>query len=211
MIFLFFINVIIFISPQKLFAEKNERPPYEVSVIAQSALLMDYDSGKILWEKNSEELLYPASTTKMMTAIVAIENISDFDEVITVSETAAGRNHSSIAFRAGDRISLIDLIKLSLIFSNNNATNVLAEHIAGDVDEFVELMNKKAYEIGAFNTNFENTNGLDADYPDHKSTAKDLSIIARYSFENELFRKIVDTTSEIVLINEKEIEIHNTN
>ncbi len=211
MIFIFLINIIIFTFPSELFAEKIEQPPYEVSVIAASALIMDYDSGKILWEKNAEESLYPASTTKMLTVIMAIESIDNFNEIVTVSPNAAGRNHSVISFKAGDKVSLMDLVKMALIASNNNATNVLAEYISGDIDTFVMQMNMKAKQIGANNTNFENTHGLDSNYPGHKTTAKDLAVIARYCMENDLFKRIAQTKYDVITINEKEIEIYNTN
>ncbi len=211
MIFIFYINIIIFTFPKELFAEKIEQPPYEVSVLSKSALIMDYNSGQILWEKNADEIVYPASTTKMLTVIMAIESIDDFNEIVTVSQNAAGRNHSIISFKAGDRVSLLDLIKMSLIASNNNATNVLAEHISGDIDVFVKQMNRKARQIGATNTNFVNTHGLDSNYPDHKSTAKDLAIIAKYCMENDFFRRIAGTKKDVITINSKELEIYNTN
>ena len=113
--------------------------------------------------------MYPASITKIMTAIITLEDVKDLSKVVSISKNAAGRNYSSIYLKKGDKITLEDLLKLALITSNNNATIALAEYISGDVDSFVKLMNEKAKEIGALNTNFENTNGLDDSSPRHKN------------------------------------------
>lgn len=180
-------------------------------IIAESAIVMDYKTGDVLWKKNHDKKLFPASTTKILSTIVAIENIGNFNEIIEISRTAAGKNHSAFRFRAGDKISLMDLVKASLIISHNNATVALAEYISGSEEEFLEIMNLKAREIGAYNSFFQNTNGLDSDYPFHKSTAEDIAIIARYSLKNALFRKIVNTDKDFIEINGQEIELNNTN
>lgn len=180
-------------------------------IIAESALVMDYKTGDILWEKNSTRKMFPASLTKIMTSIIAIENTKNLDELVEISKNASGKNHSLFRFRTGDKISVLDLIKASLICSHNNATIALAEHISGSEEEFVKLMNLKAKEIGAQDTNFQNTNGLDSNLPYHKTTAKDLAIITSYCLKNNLFRKIVNTTKDYISINGKEIEISNTN
>jgi len=182
-----------------------------IDITAESAIVMDYDTKRILWEKNSDRLMYPASTTKMLSAIVAIENIPDINETVIISKNASGRNNSFFAFKTGDEITLLDLLKAALIFSHNNATIALAEYISGSEQEFVELMNKKANKLGAYNTFFLNTNGLDIDYPEHKTTAKDLAIIAHYCLKNDLFKQIVSTIEDTITINDEKIEIKNTN
>ena len=101
----------------------------EVKITAESALVIDFETGNILYEKNSNKKIFPASTTKMLTAIVAIENISDYSEVVKISKNASGRNHSAFKFSKGDEISLMDLLKASLICSHNNATIALAEYV----------------------------------------------------------------------------------
>lgn len=186
-------------------------PSSRIDTVASSAIVMDYNTGEIFWEKNPDALMYPASLTKMMTAILAIENIKNFNQKIKISKNAAGSNHSSISFRKGDEITLIDLLKAALIASTNNAAVVLAEYISGDVKDFVDLMNKKAKEIGALNTYFENTNGLDSNSPLHKTTARDLAKIAAYCLKNDLFREIVSTKKAVIHINNKELNIENTN
>ena len=183
----------------------------EINISADAAVIMDYDSGKILWEKNYNKRLYPASTTKMLTAIVAIENIKNFNEIVTISKNAAGRNNSFFAFNKGDKISILDLLKAALINSNNNATIALAEYVSGNENDFVKLMNAKASEIGAYDTFYQNTNGLDSNFPDHKTTAKDLAVIAGYCMKNDLFTKIVGTKEDTITINDEKIDIFNTN
>ncbi len=211
LIFLSF-STSLFSNPGKIYGD-GQKSPYndEIDISAESAVIINNDTGDILWEKNSNRLMYPASTTKMLSSIVAIENIKDLNHIIEISKNASGKNHSAFRFREGDRISLMDLLKSALICSHNNATIAIAEYVSGSVDDFVELMNKKAEEIGAENSFFRNTNGLDDEFPDHRSTAKDLAVIAGYCMENDLFRELVNTTEDTIMINSKEIEITNTN
>jgi D-alanyl-D-alanine carboxypeptidase (penicillin-binding protein 5/6) len=202
----------LFLNPNKIYGD-DQKAFYndKIDISAESAVILNYDTGDILWEKNSSSPMYPASTTKILSSIIAIENINDFDQVVEILKNASGRNHSAFRFRTGDRISLMDLCKASLICSHNNATIALAEYVSGSVEDFVELMNKKAEEIGAENSFFKNTNGLDDEFPDHRSTAIDMAIIASYCMENEIFKEIVNTREDTILKNDQEIEITNTN
>lgn len=202
----------LFLNPNKIYGD-DQKASYndKIDISAESAVILNYDTGDILWEKNSSSSMYPASTTKILSSIIAIENINDFDQVVEISKNASGRNHSAFRFRTGDRISLMDLCKASLICSHNNATIALAEYVSGSVEDFVELMNKKAEEIGAENSFFKNTNGLDDEFPDHRSTAIDMAIIASYCMENEIFKEIVNTREDTIIKNDQEIEITNTN
>lgn len=211
LIFLYF-STFLFINHRNLYGD-DLRSSYDekVEISAESAVIINNDSGDILWEKNSDRSMYPASTTKMLSSIISIESIKDFDQIVEISKNASGRNHSAFRFREGDRISLMDLLKSSLICSHNNAAVALAEYVSESVEDFVGLMNKKADEIGAKNSFFMNPNGLDDEFPDHRSTARDLAIIASYCMENELFRELVNTTEDTILKNGKEIEITNTN
>ena len=183
----------------------------EIDIEAQNAILMDYRTGNILWEKQSKATIFPASITKIMTGILAIENIDDLDQIVLIPDSATGVNHSVFRFSKDDSITLLDLIKASLISSHNNATIALGEYISGSEEEFVELMNNKAIELGAFSTNFENTNGLDSEYPDHKTTAYDIALMAKYAMENELFREIVGTESDTIILNDESILLKSTN
>jgi len=197
----------------KLFTEGSNKPLYDdfIDIEATNALLMDAESGNILWGKNENQEVYPASITKIMTAILVIENIEDLDEIVEISENASGVNHSAFFFDRGDRITLLDLLKSALIVSHNNATIALAEYIAGSTRDFVAMMNRKANELGAHNTNFENTNGLDSKFPGHKTTAYDIALIAKYAMENELFREIVSTSTDEILLNDAKVPLENTN
>ena len=206
-IFLILILIISFTSVPKHLNASNEF----IDITAEAAIIMDYDSGKILWEKNSSEKLYPASITKIMTGIVAIENITDLNEIVKIPRNASGTNSSFFPFKIGDRISIMDLLKAALINSNNNATIAIAEYVSGSESDFVKLMNEKAREIGARDTFFQNTNGLDTKYPEHKTTAMDLAIIAKYCMNNELFRKIISIKNDYIIINDKKVDIFNTN
>ncbi|HHT79028.1 MAG TPA: D-alanyl-D-alanine carboxypeptidase [Actinobacteria bacterium] len=196
-----------------LFADDNRGsiPRKYIDTVAVSAIVEDYNSDRVLWEKNSDKAMYPASITKIMTAIIVLEEAENLEETIRISENARGRNFSSINFRVNDKITVGDLLKAALVSSNNNATIALAEHISGSEKEFVKLMNRKAKEIGALNTNFENTNGLDSENPGHRSTAKDLVMIAKYCMANEKFREIVSLKEARIYLSGKEIIIQNTN
>lgn len=206
-IFLILIPIISFtIIPQHLNASDEF-----IDITAEAAIIMDYDSGKILWEKNSSEKLYPASTTKIMTGILAIENVANLNEIVKISRNASGTNSSFFPFKRGDRISIMDLLKAALINSNNNAAIAIAEYVSGSEKDFVKLMNEKAREIGALDTFFQNTNGLDTKYPEHKTTARDLAIIAKYCMNNELFRKIISIKNDYIIINDEKVDIFNTN
>lgn len=182
-----------------------------IYIQATSAVIMDAESGNILWGKNMSMPVYPASITKIMSGILAIENINDFSDIAVISENAAGVNNSAFFMDEGDRISLMDLLKAAMIVSHNNATIALAEYISGSTEEFVAMMNEKAAELGAYNTNFENTNGLDSKYPDHKTTAYDIALMSRYAMQNDLFREIVNTPADTISLNGEEIKLESTN
>ena len=212
LIFFFLFSFFFFLIPHKVICESgNSLYKEEIDIAAKSAVLVNYETGDILWEKNSSSKMYPASLTKMLSSIVAIENIGNLEEVVKIPVNASGRNHSAFRFRTGDRVSLLDLLKASLISSHNNAIVALAEYVSGSQEDFVLLMNVKAKEIGAYDTFFQNTNGLDSEFPEHKSTAADLAKIAGYCMKNDLFCEIVNTENDTIKINNEEIEIKNTN
>lgn len=157
-------------------------------VTAHSALLMDAKTGDILYAREANKQRPPASTTKILTAIIALE-MAGLDEISTVSEKADKVGESSIYLYKGNKLKVRELIEGALIRSGNDACVAIAEQTAGSHDEFVRLMNLKAISLGAYNSNFVNTNGL----PDknHYSTAYDLAVIARYAMNNPVFSKIV--------------------
>ncbi|MGI6449804.1 MAG: D-alanyl-D-alanine carboxypeptidase family protein [Desulfitobacteriia bacterium] len=157
-------------------------------VTAHSAILLDAQTGDILYERDAHKKRPPASTTKILTAILAIE-LADLDEIATVSEKADRVGESTIYLSKGNKLKLRELIEGALIRSGNDACVAIAEQIAGSHDEFVRLMNLRAISLGAKNSNFVNTNGLPA--KDHYSSAYDLALITRYAMNNPVFSKIV--------------------
>lgn len=148
---------------------------------AKSAILIEASTGKILFEKNADEKLHPASMTKMMSMLLIIEAIESgvikWDQIVQVSENASSMGGSQILLETGEKMSVRDLFKGVAIASGNDAVVALAETVAGSVNNFVSMMNKRASELGLTNTNFKNPHGLDD--ANHYSSSRDMSIIAR--------------------------------
>ena len=161
---------------------------------AKSAILIDSASGKVLFEKNADEKLAPASMTKLGSMLMIMEAIDNgnlkLDDKVTISEEAANMGGSQVFLEAGEVYTVHDLLKGVAIASGNDAVVALAEKVAGSQSEFVKMMNKRFKEIGAKNTNFVNAHGLDAE--GHYSTARDMSIIAQELLKHE---KILEYTS----------------
>jgi D-alanyl-D-alanine carboxypeptidase (penicillin-binding protein 5/6) len=151
---------------------------------------MDTVTGRVLYDKNAYKKMPMASTTKIMTAIVAIE-LGNPDDIVTVSKKAANIWGSNIHLKAGQQMKLMDLLYGLMLNSGNDAAIAIAEHIGGSLEGFLDLMNNKASELGAENTCFKSPHGLDA--AGHYTTAYDLALITRYALENPLFSKLVGT------------------
>ena len=147
----------------------------------KSAILVDNLSGKVLYEKNADEKLAPASMTKLASMLMVMEAIDNgnlkFEDKVTISEEAANMGGSQVFLQAGEVYTVYDLLKSVAIASGNDAVVALAEKIGGSQSGFIDMLNKRLKEIGATNTNFVNAHGLDAE--GHYSTARDMSIIAR--------------------------------
>lgn len=160
---------------------------------AKSAIMLEASTGKIIYEKNSEEKLPMASMTKMMTLLLIMENIEDgnlkWDEMITASEHAASMGGSQIFLEVGEQMSVEDMVKGICIGSGNDAAVAMAERIGGTEENFVKMMNEKASKLGLKNTHFENSCGLDSD--NHYSSAHDMAIIAKELVRHE---KILEYT-----------------
>ncbi len=167
------------------------------NINAKSAIAMDADSSIVLYNKDMDTQIYPASTTKILTAILAIENLS-LDKNVVVSKTAISIpwDSSSVYLQEGEIISINDLLYCLLLNSGNDAANVLAEAVSGDIATFVELMNAKAKELGCAGTHFNNAHGYSDD--NHYTTALDMAKIFSYCIKNETFTKIISTKSYIV-------------
>jgi len=172
-----------------IFAEPN------LNIYSPAAILIDANTGKVLYEKNANQKMYPASTTKILTSIIALEHIQDLSKQITISRNAVNSVPvgSSIAgYRAGEIVTLEQVLNTVLISSANDGANILAEEVSGSIDNFVSLMNQTAKGLGAYNSNFVNAHGFHD--PNHYSTAHDLALIAKYAIKNEKFKEIVCKT-----------------
>jgi D-alanyl-D-alanine carboxypeptidase (penicillin-binding protein 5/6) len=152
---------------------------------------MDAATGRILYQKEPDLRLPPASTTKVATAILALESGRSLSQTLTVSKEATRVPASKLYLRPGQSVTIEELLYGIMLASANDASIVLAEGIGGSVERFTELMTKKAHQIGATNTHFTNPHGLTA--ADHYSTARDLAMIFRYAMKNPRFREIVQT------------------
>ena len=158
-------------------AEEVKRP----EITSKAYVLYNPDNDEVVEDINGNKKMYPASLTKMMTALVAFESFENLDsEIVTVSENAVksiyGTSSSKADFKIGEQTTLRQMLYLLMLPSGNDAANAIAEHISGDNDSFAELMNKKAKELGMNNTHFANPHGLHN--PDHYTTASDLAILA---------------------------------
>ena len=158
-------------------------PAYTAEVDARACILMDAKTGKVLFEKNADEALPPASVTKVMTMLLVFEAIDagllSYTDMISVSENAASMGGSQIYLAPGEKMSVNDLLKGLIVASGNDAAVALAEAIAGSEEAFVAKMNARAAELGMKNTHFENTNGLDDTAENHLISARDIAIATR--------------------------------
>lgn len=184
------VSVILFFSVLLLWC-----PCDAMSISAHSAIVIDRLTGDVIYEKNAYQRRPMASTTKIMTAICALEN-GDVSDIVKVHPKAVGVEGSSMYLGHGEEISLEDLVYGLMLASGNDAAVAIAMHISGSVEEFASLMNSTAEKIGTKDTNFKNPNGLDDD--GHYTTAYDLAMITRYALSNETFAKVVSTWSKKV-------------
>lgn len=183
----------------------------EPYISAYSAILMEADTGQVLFEKEMHKRREPASLTKIMTAILALE-YGRLEEVVTVDrEPARISVGQELHLAQGDRITLENLVKAALLYSANDSTVAIAQHVAGSEERFIELMNAKALVLGALNTRFANTNGYH--HPNHYTTAYDLARITRYALTNAKFAEIVSMPRATIYWadGKKEKQVANTN
>jgi len=197
LVFLLTISVFLslfFINLSLVYAASLQFP--DLGIEAEGFVLIDSRTGIVLRSDNANKReLYPASTTKIMTAIIALENKS-LDTVMTASQAAIndiGVGGMNIGIMAGEELTLQELLNAMLVCSANEAANIIAENVAPSREDFVNLMNKRAKELGAINTNFVNTNGMH--HKDHYTTAKDMAIIAQHAMSIPSFREIVKKDS----------------
>lgn len=176
------------------------------TIQAKSAILVDQKTGRILFEKNADEKCYPASTTKIMTALLAIEQLNPAD-IAVASQTAVDvdRDGSNMGILAGEKLTIEQLLYGLMVHSANDAANVLAEEVSGSIEAFVAEMNSRAAALGMTGTNFANPHGYHDD--NHYTTARDLYRLAGVAMQNELFAKIVATPTYEIPPTEKYEEI----
>ena len=189
---IFTLNIFAY-SGTKSMAVSTSRNDINYTVNAKSAVLMEAQTGEILYAFNEEARYSPASVTKVMTLLIVMESLRDgkitIDENITVSDYAASMGGSQVFLEEGEVMSVKDLIKSTAIASANDAAVALAEHIAGSEKLFVSKMNKRASELGLKNTSFENVTGLDDTTVDHMTCARDIAIMSRELIKHELIKE----------------------
>ena len=171
-----------------LFISSSFASPIEPDISAESAILIEIDSGEILYEKNANAPMYPASTTKIMTALLALEHLN-LEDKITVPEDMGPADGSAMYLLPGEVFTVRELLDGLLVKSANDAAVLLARTISGDIQSFATLMNQRAKDIGCTNTSFVNPNGLHD--PSHTISAHDMALIAREAMKNATFRELV--------------------
>lgn len=180
----------------------------ELEISSKIAVAYDRTSGRVIWGKDENKRSAMASTTKIMTAIVTLEN-GNLGDVVKVSSKSAWTGGSSLKLKTDDEVKLEDLLYGLMLKSGNDAAVAIAEHVGGSVEGFAEMMNKKAAELGLTDTHFVTPHGLDD--PEHYTTAKELAIITDYAMKNKKFAQIVSTKEHNVCINGYTRQISNTN
>ena len=178
------------------------------NISSLNVILMEQETKRILYEKKAHERVKIASTTKILTAIIAAEN-NKLDEVVNISKKAAQTGGSRVGIVAGSNVTLKALMYGMLLESGNDCAVAIAEHVGGSVEQFVHMMNKKAYEIGAKDTKCTNPHGLDTE--DNYSTAYDLAIIMCYAKKNEIISEILNTKSVTLNFGNASKYLANTN
>ena len=187
-----YLKIFVFIFAMLLITCKISEAEAIPSVSARAYIVIDADSGRILGQRNADIKLPIASTTKIMTTILSIENAGNLNQKIEVPAACAGIEGSSIYLKPRQMVSVMDLLYGTMLRSGNDAAQTLAEYSGRNSQEgFVSMMNDKAAQVGAYNTNFMNPSGLHDD--NHYSTAYDLALISRYAMKNNLFKEIVST------------------
>ena len=192
LIFTIFIIVINLLRPASFAVTSTES---DIQIYSDGAVLMESSTGKLLYGKNENKKLYPASTTKILTAIIAIEKYN-LTDTLTASKNAVmsiPSGYSNAAIQPDEALKVQDLLELFLIHSANEIGYIFAENISGNVDKFADLMNQKASEIGCKNTHFTNPSGIHDE--NHYTTAYDMALITQYCMKNQTFRDIVSMAS----------------
>lgn len=180
----------------------------DVKISSPAAIVIDTLNGRVLYEKNGYEKRNIASLTKILTAIVTVENVK-LDEVVTIKTSSSNIGGSTVGMRKGDEITVKALMYGMLMCSGNDCAYALAEYVGGDIQTFADLMMEKAKEIGAKSSSFKNPHGLDVE--GHYSTAYDMALITRYALNNQVINEIVGTSSITIQFGKSVKTFSNTN
>lgn len=189
----FMIFLLVFIPNASVLADDTEA--FDLKLTAQSAILIEASTGRVIWEKDADVRHYPASMTKMMTGILALEKLPPKADVV-ISPNAAATEDCPLEIVAGECLSADNIITGMLMESDNGAAVAIAEAVDGSVSQFVQRMNERAQAIGMSNTHFVNPNGLTE--ANHYSTARDMAKLARFAMNNKKFREIVSTKKQVI-------------
>jgi serine-type D-Ala-D-Ala carboxypeptidase (penicillin-binding protein 5/6) len=195
-------------APEKKEEPKPDLASGELPIFARAALALDLRAGTVLYEKNADVIEYPASATKILTALLVIES-GELDKVITIEDTDGKVEPSALDIKAGETYSRKDLLYALLLKSANDVARALARDNAGSVEAFAEKMNQRAVELGAVSSHFTNPHGLHD--PHHYTTARDLALISRAAMQNPLFREIVRTPEVMLMKAEQWVKVRNHN
>ena len=193
LITLFMIFLLVFIPNASVLADDTEA--FDLKLTAQSAILIEASTGRVIWEKDADVRHYPASMTKIMTGILALEKLPPKADVV-ISTNAAATEDCPLEIVAGECLSADNIITGMLMESDNGAAVAIAEAVDGSVSQFVQRMNERAQAIGMSNTHFVNPNGLTE--ANHYSTARDMANLARFAMNNKKFREIVSTKNQVI-------------
>lgn len=196
------------ISSNEIISTSSDSLDTSLNLNSRSCIVLDRTSKQILYGKNETNQVKMASTTKIMTCIVIIENF-DLNTTVEASKKAAGTGGSRLGLKTGDKITIRDLLYGLMLCSGNDAAVCLAESTCGSVANFADMMNNKAEELGLNNTHFESPHGLDSD--EHYTTAYELAILTDYALNNEIFSQIVGTKTTTITINGYPKNLSNTN
>lgn len=197
-----------YLSDLSTIQSSNSENITEPTINSRAAIVYERSSGKILYGKEENEKRKMASTTKIMTAIVVLEN-TNLDDIVTISSKAADTGGSRLGLHKDDKISIQDLLYGLLLCSGNDAAVALAEHVSGDLSNFANMMNSKATSLGLSSTHFVTPHGLDDD--NHYTTAYELALITNYALKNDVFANLVKTKTYTISINNHPKTLSNTN
>lgn len=193
---------------QQIVVETAGETVDEPVINSRAAVIYDRETKQVLWGKKETQKMAMASTTKIMTAIVVLEN-ANLSDIVTISKKAANTGGSCLHINAGDKITVLHLLYGLLLRSGNDTAVALAEHVGGSVEGFATLMNEKAKELSLENTHFVTPHGLDNEA--HYTTAYELAVLTDYALENETFKNIVASKTATISINGVARELYNTN